>query len=71
MFISSPHHGNYYIAEHSRKGTKHLLWSIMPVAPVAGDSRIKAEDVPYVIKRQAYRVFYRMRKEAECSSQSA
>jgi hypothetical protein len=40
----------------SRKGiNRKLLWSVMPQAPIAGDSRIDARDVPERIRRQAYR----------------
>lgn len=68
MFISAPHHGNYFIAEPSRKGGRRLLWSKMPVAPVAPDERISANDVPYAIKRQAYRNFYQRRLRAQATS---
>lgn len=63
MFISEPHKGDYYIAEPSRKGTRKVRWSRMPVETAAPDIRIDPSDVPYSIKRQAYRIFYRNRKE--------
>lgn len=55
LFISEPHRGQYYIAERSRCGSHKLLWSIMPVAPIAADTRIAAGAVPYDIRREAYR----------------
>jgi hypothetical protein len=61
MFISKPHRGLYFLAQRSRGGHK-FLWSIMPVAPVAADVRIAPCDVPYAIRRQAYRYLDRQRK---------
>ena len=61
MFISEPFNGNYYIAELSRKGCLRLMWSMMPVEPVAADSRVAPCDVPRHIRRQAYRKFERLR----------
>jgi hypothetical protein len=56
MFISEPHAGQIYIAERSRRGRK-LKWSVMPVAPVAPDVRIEPVDVPFQVKRRAYKLF--------------
>jgi hypothetical protein len=55
IFISAPHAGDVYVAERSRKGSRKLLWSIMPAAPIAPDMRIAACAVPIGIRRQAYR----------------
>jgi hypothetical protein len=59
VFISKPVDGHIYIAERSRKGSRRLLWSAMPVAPIAGNVRIEARDVPHIIRRAAYRLFER------------
>jgi hypothetical protein len=56
IFISKPHAGQIYIAERSRRGSRRLLWSVMPHAPVAADVRIKVQAVPLKIRRQGYRV---------------
>jgi hypothetical protein len=55
LFISAPFNAQIFIAERSRKGSRKLLWSIMPEAPVAADVRIEACAVPLAIRRQAYR----------------
>jgi hypothetical protein len=56
MFISEPRNGLIYIAEHSRRGSQKLLWSIMPWEPISADVRIEARALPYDIRRKAYRV---------------
>ena len=61
MFISKPHAGQIYIAERSRKSIK-LLWSVMPVDPIAADMRIEARDVPRHIRNRAYKLFESDRK---------
>ena len=60
-YISEPVKGLIYIAEPSRKGTKRLLWSVMPEKGNA-DIRIELTEVPYAIKRQAYRRRYYIRQ---------
>lgn len=57
MFISEPHAGHIFIAERSRRGSKKLLWSVMPVAPVAADVRIEPRAVPAPLRRRAYKLF--------------
>ena len=64
MFISDPHDGQYFIAERSRRGAAKLIWSVMPVAPAAADTRIEPRAVPRRIRRQAYRLFEADRKRA-------
>jgi hypothetical protein len=66
MFISEPHEGQIYIAERSRRGSKKLIWSVMPVAPVAADVRIEPRAVPAPVRRQAYKLFEgdRLRKKS-------
>lgn len=59
MFISKPIADVYYIAEHSRKGANKLRWSVMPVKPIAADTRVQAREVPLWIRKQAYRMFYK------------
>jgi hypothetical protein len=56
VFISAPINGRIFLAARSRKGYRRLLWSAVPVAPTAGEIRIKAAEVPRLIRRQAYRV---------------
>ena len=55
-FISQPLDGKIYIAEPSRKGSQKLLWSV-----------IEPHKVPLMIRRQAYRRFYNIRRAA-CGS---
>lgn len=57
MFISKPIDGMVYLAERSRKGSKKLMWSVMPVEPIAADVRIDAGEVPRLIRRKAYHLF--------------
>lgn len=57
--MSAAHQGQIYIAEFSRRGSRKLLWSVMPKAPPAADVRIDAARVPLRIRRQAYRVLAR------------
>src|SRR5262245_12881254 len=57
VFISEPHDGVIFITERSRRGGNKLLWSCVPVAPVAGDIRIDASEVPNWIRRRAYKLF--------------
>jgi hypothetical protein len=47
--------GIYYIAVRSPRGRQKFLWSTMRVKPTAADTRIEACEVPYHIRRQAYR----------------
>jgi hypothetical protein len=60
-FISEPVAGRIYIAEHSRKGSRKLLWSVMPeIVPdndraSGADVRTEARLVPLKVRRQAYR----------------
>jgi len=54
IFISRPTEGQIFVAERSRKGSVKLLWSVMPGLGGA-DIRIDAAEVPYHIRRQAYR----------------
>jgi hypothetical protein len=54
IYISAPLEGTVFVAERSRKGGR-FLWSTLPVAPIAGDSRINARQVPRAIRRAAYR----------------
>jgi hypothetical protein len=67
MFISKAHDGNYYIAERSRRNIK-LIWSMMPIAPIAADTRIEAGDVPNFIRRRAYKLFETDRLRAKRKS---
>jgi hypothetical protein len=39
VFISEPHDGVIFIAERSRRGSRKLLWSSMPVVPITADVR--------------------------------
>jgi len=56
IFISDPHDGMIYVAERSRRGSKKLLWSSMPQAPIAAAARrVDPAHVPYHIRRAAYR----------------
>jgi hypothetical protein len=50
-----------FIAERSRRGSRKLLWSCIPVAQLAGDIRIDASEVPNWIRRKAYKLFERHR----------
>jgi hypothetical protein len=69
VFISEPIKGEfYYIAERSPKGNCKLLWSVMPVKPIAADTRVEASSVPRWIRKQAYRMFYEDRKREEITS---
>lgn len=62
IYISQPHQGSIYIAESSRRGSRKLLWSVMP--EVAGaDIRCEARHVPLALRRQAYRKAYAERGE--------
>lgn len=61
MFISRSHDGNYYIAERSRRGYHRLLWSVVAVDPNTLVLPVEARDVPYRIRRQAYRVLDQQR----------
>src|SRR5260370_38807255 len=38
VFGSEPNDGQIFIAERSRKGSRKLLWSVMPEAPIAADA---------------------------------
>ena len=60
IFISEPYQGTVYIAEPSRRGSRKLLWSSMPITPIEADVRIDANTVPMRIRRQAYRRIYRL-----------
>ena len=43
MFISRPHDGHVYFAEQPRRSADRvngMLWSIIPVAPIAAEDRI-------------------------------
>ena len=40
MFGSEPNDGQIFIAERSRKGSRKLLWSVMPEAPIAADFKV-------------------------------
>jgi hypothetical protein len=65
MFISDPHCGNYYIAARAIRGMRKsngLRWSIMPITLSVADILIDASQVPYAIRRQAYRYLDRPRK---------
>ena len=42
MFGSEPNDGQIFIAERSRKGSRKLLWSVMPEAPIAADAGMRA-----------------------------
>jgi hypothetical protein len=55
IFVSAPHRERVYVASRSRKGARHLLWSVMPAAPTAADVRVEASIVPIAIRRAAYR----------------
>jgi hypothetical protein len=57
VFISEPHDGVIFIAERSRRGSRKLLWSSMPVVRITADVRIEAREVPNRIRRKAYRLF--------------
>jgi hypothetical protein len=65
MFISKPVAGRIYIAKRSSKGYCKLLWSIVPVSPTTGESRIEAAAVPRLIRRKAYRVLQSNREEQQ------
>ena len=72
-FISQPLDGKIYIAEPSRKGSQKLLWSVMPEKgdpsnpEASGGKRTEPHKVPLMIRRQAYRQFYNIRRAA-CGS---
>jgi hypothetical protein len=55
IYISPVHDGMVFVAERSRRGSGRFLWSTLPVAPTAGDSRINARQVPRAVRRAAYR----------------
>lgn len=61
MYISKPMNGLHYLAERSRRSTK-LLWSSIPVEPIANDTRIDASEVPHRVRRRAYKLFEGDRK---------
>jgi hypothetical protein len=67
-FISQPLDGKIYIAEPSRKGSQKLLWSVMPEKgdpsnpEASGGKRTERHKVPLMIRRQAYRRFYNIRR---------
>lgn len=67
MYISKPYAGQIFIAERSRRGSKKLRWSVMPVAPAAADVRIEPSAVPRLVRRRAYRMFWadRVRNQTE------
>lgn len=67
MFIRI-HENRIFIAEPSRKGSKKLLWSVMPRTPSGTDVRVDAADVPKRIRRQAYRLFDGDRKRAQTNA---
>jgi hypothetical protein len=61
MYISDPIDGQVYIAERPRQRgmgrANGLAWSIIPVAPIAGFTRIDAGNVPRLLRRKAYHMF--------------
>jgi hypothetical protein len=63
MFISKPSNGLFFIAELSRFGSQKLLWSIVPVQEMP-TTRIEARSVPLTVRRAAYRLFSRDRKDS-------
>ena len=69
-FISQALDGKIYIAEPSRKGSQKLLWSVMPEQgdpsnpEASGGKRTEPHKVPLMIRRQAYRRFYNIRRAA-------
>jgi|KBSMisStandDraft_5_1062788.scaffolds.fasta_scaffold4734063_1 hypothetical protein len=72
-FISQPLDGKIYIAEPSRKGSQKLLWSVVPEngdpsnPEASAGKRTEPHKVPLMIRRQAYRRFYNIRRAA-CGS---
>jgi hypothetical protein len=42
VFGSEPNDGQIFIAERSRKGSRKLLGSVMPEAPIAADAGMRA-----------------------------
>ena len=60
MFISKPHLGLVYVAEWLRRHS--YRWSVLPYEPTSGLAMIAPERVPYPIRRQAYRYFYRTKE---------
>jgi hypothetical protein len=64
MFIRA-HGDRIYVAEPSRKGSRKLIWSVMPRAPVAADVRIEPRRVPLKVRRAAYGLFERDRNRAK------
>jgi hypothetical protein len=67
MYISQPIDGVVYIAERPRYRSmgrvNGLAWSVVPVAPTSGFTRIDAARVPKAVRRQAYRHNYKHRGE--------
>lgn len=58
MFISEPYRGNWFVAqrtERSQGRVNGLRWLLVPIGSVAGETRISPRQVPYHIRRQAYR----------------
>ena len=72
-FISQPLDGKIYIAEPSRKGSQKLLWSVVPEngdpsnPEASAGNRTEPHKVPLMIRRQAYRQFFNIRRAA-CGS---
>ena len=56
IYISRPCDASIYVAERSRKGSRRLLWSVMPERSIIPERRIDASQVPTRIRRQAYRI---------------
>jgi hypothetical protein len=64
VFIRT-HGDRIFIAEPSRKGSRKLIWSVMPRAPIAADARIESRLVPLKVRKAAYGLFERDRIRAK------